>query len=176
MTPVSLIRFLPLTLAAGACASTGQLHDERIGSAILAKADGTPVGSVQLLARGDSVILTVAVAGLTPGPHGFHLHALGSCQTPDFKSAGGHLNPLGKEHGSLNPAGKHAGDLENLSVGASGTASNSFDLAGTREENAAWLFDEDGTAVVIHAGADDYRSDPAGNAGARVACGVLKPG
>ena len=175
MQPSALIRFLPLTLAAGACSTTSEVPDERLGSAILRQADGIPVGTAQILTRGDSVFVSVAVAGLAQGPHGFHLHATGSCKAPDFKSAGGHLNPLGKEHGSLNPSGKHLGDLNNLEVGASGTASDSFDLPGTREVISAWLFDDDGTAFVIHSDADDYRSDPAGNAGARIACGVIEP-
>jgi len=97
----------------------------------------------------------------------------GTCTAPDFTSAGGHLNPLGKEHGRLNPAGSHVGDLANLVASTSGTASATYDLPGTREQLLEWLFDEDGTAIVIHAGPDDYRSDPAGEAGPRLACGVL---
>jgi len=174
MKPSHLVSLLAATLAANGCSTIGSSPDERLGSAILKQADGVPVGAVQLFARGSSVFLTVAVTGLEPGPHGFHLHATGSCKAPDFKSAGGHLNPLGKDHGSLSPRGKHLGDMNNLEVGASGTANDSYDLPVSRADLENWLFDEDGTAVVIHADADDYRSDPAGNAGSRVACGVLE--
>ena len=168
---------LPIIAAGllGGCSTTGGLTEKRLASAIVSDAKGVPVGTVQIVSVGQMAALTVAVTGIAPGPHGFHLHAIGDCTAPDFKSAGGHLNPLGQEHGSLNPAGKHLGDLNNLEVGASGAASETYDLPGDREQLLTWLFDSDGTAVVIHAAADDYKSDPAGNAGSRIACGVLKP-
>lgn len=164
-----------LALAASACSTLEDLRDERLATAVLTRADGVPVGTVQVYARGDATFLTVAATGLAPGAHGFHLHTTGTCTAPDFKSAGGHLNPLGRQHGSLNPAGKHLGDLNNLDVGASGTVSESYDLMVGREALQEALFDADGSAVVIHADPDDYKSDPTGNAGARVACGVLRP-
>src|SRR5690606_10425995 len=117
--------------------------------------------------------ITVAAAGLTAGTHGTHLHMVGSCEGPAFTSAGGHLNPHMKQHGTDNPAGAHLGDLPNLVVGAAGAGTVSATLAGTREAVLSQIFDADGTAVVIHADADDYRTDPAGNAGGRIACGVL---
>ena len=169
---------LPLALAAlattSACSTIGELPTERIASARLTLANGIPAGTVQLLGNGEALSLAVAVTGISEGPHGFHLHTTGKCIAPDFKSAGGHLNPSGNEHGTLNPKGSHLGDLPNLMVGSSKTASETIELSGDHAEILADLFDDDGTAIVIHAGADDYRSDPAGAAGSRIACGVLK--
>lgn len=158
-----------------ACATAPEVKEQRLGTAVLNDSSGAPVGSAQLVSVGSTLRLSVAVTGIAPGPHGFHLHAIGECKVSDFKSAGGHLNPLNKQHGSMNPQGTHLGDLSNLEVGASGTGSASYDLSGDREQVLEWLFDPDGTALVLHAAADDYLSDPAGNAGSRIACGVLKP-
>jgi Cu-Zn family superoxide dismutase len=115
------------------------------------------------------------VAGLSPGAHGIHLHAVGKCEPPGFTSAGGHLNPFAKEHGMENPAGSHLGDLPNLDVSADGTATMSFPLGLSPRALQTQMFDGDGTAIVIHAGPDDYRTDPSGNSGGRVACGVFAP-
>lgn len=163
-----------LALSATACSTMADLPTERLGNATLSLASGMPVGSVQLLAAGDEVTLVAAVTGLSAGQHGFHLHAVGRCAAPDFTSAGGHLNPLGNEHGASNPDGRHVGDLPNIDVKPAGSGSLTADLPGTRAQVEKWVFDADGTAVVIHAQADDYRTDPTGNAGGRVACGVLK--
>lgn len=164
-----------MALALAGCASVGSLPTDRLAEARLDYANGLPAGTAQILTNGQEISLAIAVTGLGPGEHGFHLHTTGRCSAPDFKSAGGHLNPGGKEHGSLNPDGKHLGDLPNLIVGASRSASTEIDLGPDTPELRSNLFDEDGTAVVIHAEADDYRSDPAGDAGARIACGVLRP-
>ena len=130
-------------------------------------------GTAQLLASGAQVNISVAAIGVSPGAHGVHLHMTGSCEAPDFTSAGGHLNPDGRQHGHENPAGAHLGDLPNLTTGNAGAGTVSATLRGSREEVLARLFDADGTAVVVHASADDYRTDPSGNSGARIACGVL---
>lgn len=167
------------TLAVGAlsgCTTMSEVPTERLGSATLSLANGAPAGTVQLLASGDSLALAVAVTGIPEGAHGFHLHTTGRCTAPEFTSAGGHLNPQSKEHGSANPKGSHFGDLPNLVVGPNRMATTTVDLGGSRQQALDWLFDDDGTAVVIHAGADDYRSDPAGDAGSRIACGVLTRG
>lgn len=160
-------------LALTGCSTLDSIPTERVASARLAFANGLPAGTAQILSDGRTLSLAVAVTGLQPGEHGFHLHAVGRCEAPDFKSAGGHLNPSNKEHGSLNPNGKHLGDLPNLVVGASRSASTEVDLGEDTSDLRETLFDQDGTAIVVHAEADDYRSDPAGDAGARVACGVL---
>lgn len=161
-------------LALSACSTVGDIPTQRVGEATLSRTNGVPAGTVQLLSNGSTVSLAVAVAGMSPGEHGFHLHTTGSCVAPDFKSAGGHLNPAGHTHGSLSEGGKHLGDMPNLTVGANGTGSADVDLEGRAGLVLEQIFDADGTAVVIHAGPDDYRSDPAGDAGPRIACGVLK--
>ena len=107
--------------------------------------------------------------------HGVHLHAVGDCSAADFSSAGGHLNPQNNSHGSENQQGAHLGDLPNATVGPNGVGAVSDVLRGEAAQVLGWIFDADGTAVVVHEGPDDYRTDPAGSAGARVACGVLSP-
>lgn len=161
-------------LALGGCATVSDLPTERIGSASLTLANGLPAGTVQLLASGETVTLVVAATGIAQGPRGFHLHTKGECTRPDFTSAGGHLNPLGRKHGKESADGAHVGDMPNLVFDSRQTASLTVALPGTRTEVEQWLFDADGTAVIIHAEADDYRSDPTGNAGPRAACGIIK--
>jgi Cu-Zn family superoxide dismutase len=121
------------------------------------------------------VKIAVSVSGGAPGLHGFHVHAVGRCEGPDFKSAGGHFNPAAKEHGLENPKGAHAGDMPNLSVGADGSGKGEFLARGASlAPGPGSLFPDGGTAVVLHASPDDMKSDPAGNAGARIACGVVE--
>ena len=158
----------------GACSTVNSIPDERVGTATLQTAQGLPAGTVQLLRNGNTVSVAIAAVGLAPGEHGFHLHTTGSCTVPDFISAGGHLNPGNNTHGSLSDGGKHLGDLPNLVVGTNRTASAQVDLEGNATQVLADIFDADGTAVVIHAGPDDYVSNPAGDAGSRVACGVIE--
>lgn len=167
---------LPLTLAAltlAACTTTGEVPTAKLATATLKQGNGLPAGTAVLAAAGDKVTLTVAVAGLSAGDRGMHLHMIGRCDGPDFTSAGGHLNPSARQHGAHNPAGSHLGDLPNLTVGVNGTGSATATLPGTRAELEAALFDTDGTAIIIHASADDYKTDPTGNSGPRVVCGVL---
>ena len=146
-----------------------------IGQATVLNSAGVVSGDLRLIDRGGAVELKLAVRGLPAGQHGVHLHTIGSCNAPDFASAGGHLNPHGRMHGSANPQGSHLGDLPNLVVGRSGKGSLTARLAGTRADLWPVLFDGDGTALVVHAAADDYRTDPSGNSGTRFACGVLTP-
>ena len=161
-------------LALTGCATYSELPTDRAGAATLYYANGTPAGTAQLVGSGDALSITVAVSGMTAGPHGFHLHQTGTCTAPDFKSAGGHLNPYGKSHGHMSADGSHLGDLPNLTVKSDGVGTASAQIGTGREEILRQVFDADGTAVVIHAGPDDYISDPAGDAGSRIACGVLK--
>ncbi|HYO57265.1 superoxide dismutase family protein [Archangium sp.] len=143
-------------------------------TAELMNTSGQRMGTVTLVERGDSVELQVEATGLEPGPHGIHFHEVGQCETPGFTSAGGHFNPLGKQHGLESPTGAHAGDLPNLEADASGKASYKATTDRVRlGEGQLSIFDANGTALVIHARADDQMTDPAGNSGERVACGVL---
>jgi Cu-Zn family superoxide dismutase len=165
------IPLIALVLALGGCATMDKPAD--LGRANLIQSNGEPAGPARLIEVDGKISLSLALAGLPAGTHGFHLHTTGTCTGPDFKSAGGHLNPFGKQHGTDNPAGSHVGDLPNLVVGADGAATLSIPLSENRSELMAQLFDQDGTAIVIHDKPDDYKTDPAGNAGDRIACGVL---
>lgn len=148
---------------------------ESKAQAVLNDKDGKQVGTATLAPVKDGVRLAIAVNGLPPGKHGFHIHAVGKCDAPDFKSAGPHFNPEGKQHGHHNPQGAHAGDLSNLVVGKNGKGKATQTVKGVTlaAEGANSLFNGEGTALVIHADPDDEKSDPAGNAGARIACGVI---
>lgn len=136
----------------------------------LRTADGTEVGKAAVEEVDGALRVIVDVAGLPAGLHGVHVHSVGKCDGPDFASAGGHWNPTAHQHGMHNPMGPHAGDLPNLEVDAKGRGHLMFTLPGG---SFAGLMDEDGAAVVVHAKVDDLRTDPSGNSGGRVACGVL---
>ncbi len=136
---------------------------------------GEKIGTATFTEGADGVKITLTVSKLSPGQHGLHIHAVGKCEGPDFKSAGGHLNPDGKKHGLQSPEGPHAGDLPNLTVGADGTAKTEITTKRvTFNEGKNSLFQPDGTALVIHVAQDDEKTDPIGNAGPRAACGVIK--
>lgn len=170
------VLLVPALSALAACTSVGQIPTAKVATATLRQANGTPTGTAIITASGDKLTLTVAGIGLPAGIHGSHLHMIGRCEAPGFTTAGGHLNPGARQHGRLNPAGSHTGDLPNLNVDAKGIGTLSIELSGTRADLEAALFDADGTALVIHATADDYTTDPTGNSGARIACGVLSRG
>ncbi len=145
------------------------------GKATLKSAAGNDVGTATFTPAEDGVKILVEVAGLPPGKHGIHIHAAGKCEPPEFKTAGAHLNPLGKKHGLENPEGAHAGDLRNLVVAKDGKARATFTARGvTLSEGQGSLFGPDGTALVIHADPDDEKTDPTGSSGARIACGVVE--
>lgn len=137
---------------------------------------GDEIGSVTLVQGPSGVSLKVDVTGLTPGEHGIHFHETGVCVAPDFKeSAGGHFNPTDKKHGLDHPDGHHAGDLENIMADENGVAQSEFTTNAVTlnlgEKNS--LLDGDGTALIIHDGADDYRTDPSGNSGKAFACAEI---
>ena len=155
------------------CSTISDVPDVRVGQATLSFANGLPAGTAQLYRDGVGLRVAVAATGMIPGAHGYHLHTTGTCQGPDFTSAGGHLNPGGRKHGSLAAGGAHLGDLPNLIIAANGSGASTEAIPGNRDAALADIFDGDGTAVIIHADPDDYRTDPTGNAGSRVACGVL---
>lgn len=145
-----------------------------LATAALVFSSGEPAGTAELAVKGEGVYLSVALAGMDEGIHGLHLHMTGQCEAPSFQSAGGHLNPEGRQHGTDNPQGSHLGDLPNIAINATGNGIVMALLPGTRDAIMTALFDADGTAVVVHAGPDDYRTDPSGDSGARIACGVLR--
>ena len=137
-------------------------------------AQGQSVGTVSLMAMPGMVHLQLDLKGLKPGPHALHVHMTPKCEGPAFASAGGHFNPAGKKHGSKNPDGPHAGDMDNFTVAADGTAKGMVMAHGiTLGSEANSVFANGGTALMIHAGADDMMTDPAGAAGDRIACGVI---
>ena len=140
----------------------------------LVDAQGLRVGTATLTQLRKGVRIKLEVFNMPPGVHAFHIHAVGKCDPPDFKSAGGHFNPAGKKHGHKNPEGAHAGDLPNLVVDQTGTGSLITVAQGvTLGEGKNSLFQPEGTSLVIHEKEDDEMTDPAGNAGARIACGVI---
>jgi Cu-Zn family superoxide dismutase len=144
-------------------------------SAVLKDASGKDVGKATLTVTPSGVLVSLDLAAVPAGEHAFHIHAVGKCEPPDFKSAGPHFNPDETKHGLLNPEGPHAGDIPNLHVPADGKLQVEILDPPVTLSPVAALLDADGAALVIHAAADDYKTDPAGNAGDRIACGVIMP-
>ena len=161
------ILLLPVSFAYGEESSSSV-------NAVLHDTQGNEVGSAVLTGDVGGVHIALEVHGLPAGVHAFHIHSAGKCEGPDFATAGGHFNPYGKKHGMKNPEGSHVGDLQNLFVGTDGTAKGEWLAVGvTLGEGEHSLFHPEGTSLVIHASPDDEVTDPAGNAGARIACGVI---
>ena len=168
-------------LGAAAVLVAGCAGGARDGSRAVHKAEARIVDSSQKqVARAtfsetrDGVRVVVTGRDLPPGTHGVHIHAVGSCQPPTFESAGEHLNPSGKKHGLQNPEGTHAGDLPNLVVGTNGEGRMEQVTRGlTLDGGPGSLLRPGGTAIIIHANADDQKTDPSGGSGGRIACGVI---
>lgn len=142
--------------------------------ATFAGTGGQQIGEATLIGTPHGVLVRASLDDFPPGTHAFHLHETGSC-APDFTASGGHFNPHGTAHGFFDPEGRHVGDLPNIHVPESGSLEIEYlaDLATLREGDAA-LLDDDGAAIVVHQDADDYRTDPAGGGGDRIACAVIR--
>jgi Cu-Zn family superoxide dismutase len=171
MTPRAVFTVLLVAASLALTASFASAADPV--STVLKDKDGKEVGKATLTDTPNGVLVLLDLSAAPAGTQAFHIHETGKCEPPDFKSAGGHFNPDGTEHGILNPEGPHAGDMPNIHVPADGklTVEILNTLVSLDAERA--LLDDDGSALVIHAGPDDYKSDPAGHAGDRIACGIL---
>ena len=162
-------------LVLAAATATSAAKGPKGAKADLHDAQGKAVATASLKQVKNGVRISLQVADLPAGTHAFHIHTAGKCEAPDFTSAGGHFNPEGKKHGLKNPEGPHAGDMPNITVVANGKGK--AQVVNTRValgEGANSLFHEGGTAIVIHEKADDEMTDPAGNAGKRITCGVIE--
>ncbi len=139
---------------------------------------GERIGEARITESGEGVQIAIQVSNLPPGPKGFHIHQTGRCDPPSFESADGHFAPQGRQHGFEDPRGPHAGDLPNLTVQQDGRADTTVVAREVtlREGVENSLLKPDGTALVIHQNPDDYRTDPSGNSGPRIACGVISRG
>ena len=159
----------------GNFAFAGEKGGPASAHAAIKEPGGKTVGTAVFTRTAQGVAMDVEVSQLPPGSHGIHVHAMGMCDPPDFKTAGGHFNPHAKKHGLKSPEGAHAGDLPNLVVGPDGTGKLSATLVGATLDRGdpASLLNPDGTSIVIHAKADDEVTDPSGNSGDRIACGII---
>lgn len=183
----SLLRVAPIVFALAACGAPEEPAEDvtldesaaieeaaaepRQAMAALTTADGQSVGTAVATQASGSVMITLEAMNMPPGPHGVHVHEVGMCEAPGFQTAGGHWNPTDQAHGLENPAGQHAGDMANLEIGEDGTGSLEYTLQGGAD--FAGLTEGDGSAFIIHSGRDDQVTDPSGDSGERIACGVF---
>jgi superoxide dismutase, Cu-Zn family len=153
---------------------TASANAQNQGRADIKNAEGETIGTASLRATKDGVRLTINVNGLPEGLHAVHVHSVGKCEGPAFTSAGPHFNPLNKKHGLENPAGPHAGDLPDMYVEKNGAGRYGVLVDRiTLGPGEMSIFDADGSAIVIHVTADDNVTDPTGDSGDRIACGVI---
>jgi Cu-Zn family superoxide dismutase len=168
-----------LLIIATAIASCAPVEPQGGAPMPLVNAAGQPIGTVRAWQTAGGVTFRIEATDLPHGVHGIHVHSVGRCDPPDFESAGPHWNPGAKQHGFNNPAGPHAGDLRNVTVAANGALGETLTLTGgslvAPPGAPGALMDADGASLVIHAAADDYVTDPAGNSGPGIACAVLQP-
>ena len=163
------MRLVAAAVALAGCASAGDDFGTLVGRARLIDANGQPAGEASLYSVAEGTRVVAELPNLPAGAHGFHFHAVGNCQAPGFDSAGAHFNPTNKKHGLQNPSGPHLGDLPNVSSTRVNLVALGVQVTGTNG-----LLDADGAALVLHANPDDLRTDPSGNSGARIRCGVIE--
>jgi len=165
---------IPLLLATG-CATGSAAPSNQSARAELRSAEGQPAGRVTISEMHGGLHVRIEAGPMGEGRYGAHLHGTGRCAAPGFESAGPHWNPTTRQHGTENPLGHHLGDLPNLAIGGESRRGElEFHVPGATLHGPNGLLDADGASVVIHAAPDDYRTDPSGNSGARIACGVLR--
>lgn len=171
--PVKLRRnifLLALSIGAAGCAAIGASSGPAAEAKLQPTKGNTASGLVNFVQQGDRILVNATVSGLTPGKHGFHIHEKGDCSAPDATSAGGHFNPGGHPHGHPQMGPHHAGDIAMLEADASGNARLSTELSGVALVGDQGII---GRGVIVHASPDDFKTQPTGNSGARVACGVI---
>jgi Cu-Zn family superoxide dismutase len=174
------IRALIVTaaLGVGMVSGSAQTKAAKKKTVELKDAKGSDVGTATIVSKGPGVEVKLDLKNLPPGVHAVHFHQKAMCEPPDFKSAGGHFNPTGKQHGFDNPQGHHAGDMMNFTVKEKGTAKATVKdddvVLGTGSE-ANSLLSNGGSSIMVHAKADDDKTDPSGNSGDRIACGPITP-
>jgi Cu-Zn family superoxide dismutase len=162
----------PAIVVAMLIASSGAAAQNKVAATLAPSAGNNVAGNVVFVQEGRKLFVIAEVTGLKPGAHGFHVHEKGDCSAPDFSSAGGHFNPGSQPHGDPTAGAHHAGDMPVLMAGASGKATARAELRTMSIDGSA--NDIVGKAVVVHADPDDFKTQPAGNSGARIACGVIK--
>jgi len=171
------VKILMAAVILGLLLPCSALTQEQRAYAELKDRDGKSIGMATFREVAGGVVINVDVKGLTPGLHAVHVHTVGKCEGPAFTSAGGHFNPAQKKHGLKSADGPHAGDMPNMYIAKDGTGR--FEVLAdniTLKKGDRSVFDADGSALVIHAGADDDMTDPTGNSGDRAACGVIMAG
>lgn len=173
LNALTLVAALTVPLAGCATITEPAVTNNR-ATAEMRNAAGQVAGMATLTQTPDGINIVLETKGLPPGPKGVHIHEVGRCEPPQFTSAGGHFNPGTKQHGTLNPAGPHAGDLANMTVAPDGNGrmETTTDRV-TLGAGDTSLFDGDGSAIVVHAAPDDFKTDPTGNSGGRLLCGVV---
>ena len=171
-----ILSVLPFVVALAACTAVEPTGGPPVA---LVNSAGQAIGTVRAWQTSGGVTFRIDARGLPHGVHGFHVHQVGRCDAPDFASAGPHWNPTQRKHGLNNPAGPHAGDLRNLTVAANGALGETVTVAGANlllpPGTPGAVLDADGAALVLHAQADDYLTDPSGNSGGRIACAIIQP-